>query len=167
MLVFLRQRWFLCALLAGVGLALTMPNAVHAWTKELWPELVVALALFLMAWTMPSRSLAGELRRPCASLWAMTISYGFFPGWAWRLGILAAAEVKVGLLLAAAVRCTLASCVLWTRLAGGNEATALLTVLCCTASSWCMTTLWLAATTGAHVEISATKMMVDLARTLI
>lgn len=167
MLVFLRQRWFLCALLAGVGVALAMPHALHAWTTELRPKLVVALALFLMAWTMPSRSLAGELRRPWASLWAMMISYGLLPGAAWLVGAIAPADVKVGLLLAASVPCTLASCVLWTRLAGGNEATALLTVLGCTLSSWFMTTFWLAITTGTQVEIPAAAMMRDLALTLI
>ena len=167
MLVFLRQRWFLCALLTGVSLALSLPHVVHAWTQELPPQLVVALALFLMAWTMPSRSLAGELRRPWAALWAMAISYGFLPGAAWGLGMLAPADVKIGLLLAASVPCTLASCVLWTRLAGGNEATALLTVLGCTLSSWFITTFWLATTTGTQVEIPAVKMMGDLALTLI
>ncbi len=167
MLVFLRQRWFLCALLASVSLALALPHVVHPWTQELPPQLVVALALFLMAWTMPSRSLAGELRRPWASLWAMAISYGFLPGAAWLLGIVAPADVKIGLLLAASVPCTLASCVLWTRLAGGNEATALLTVLGCTLSSWFVTTFWLATTTGTQVEIPAATMMLDLALTLI
>lgn len=164
----LAQRWFVCALAVGVGLALAMPAAVHAWTQDLPPQVVIAVALFLMAWTMPSRSLAGELQRPWAALWAMTISYGFLPGAAWLAGLVAPLkDVQIGLLLAASVPCTLASCVLWTRLAGGNEATALLTVLGCTLSSWFITTFWLAATTGAHVEIPALAMMLDLALTLI
>src|SRR5262245_35658077 len=167
MLVFWRQRWFLCALLAGVGLALTMPHAVHACTYWLPPQLVVALALLLMALTMPGRSLAGELRRPWASLWAMAISYLLLPAAAWLVGLIAPADVKVGLLLAASVPCTLASCVWWTRLAGGNEATALLTVLGCTASSWFMTTFWLTVTTSTQVEIPVIKTMRDLALTLM
>src|SRR2546425_1197271 len=129
MLAFLSQRWFLCALVAGVGLALVTPHAVHAVTRHLPPQYVVAVALFLMPWTMPSRSLAGELRQPWAALWAVVIGYGFLPGASWLLGHLAPLpDIQIGLLLAASVPCTLASCVLWTRLAGGNEATALLTV---------------------------------------
>ena len=168
MLAFLIQRWFLVAILAGVALALALPRAVHAWTRELPPHVVIAVALFLMAWTMPGRSLAGEMRRPWAALWAMVISYGYLPCAGWLVGMLAPSQdVSVGLLLAASVPCTLASCVLWTRLAGGNEATALVTVLGCTLSSWFFTTFWLAVTTGAKVEIPVLKMMFDLALTLI
>ena len=164
---FLMQRWFLCALVAGVGLTLAMPQPVHVLTQDWPPQIVIAVALFMMAWTMPSRSLAGELRKPWAALWAMAISYGFLPGAAWLVGMLAPPDVRVGLLLAASVPCTLASCVLWTRLAGGNEATALLTVLGCTLSSWCITAFWLAATTDTQVEISLQAMMIDLAMTLV
>ena len=168
MFAFLAQRWFLCALLAAVSLAMAAPHAVDPWTNELPPQLVIAVALFLMAWTMPSRSLASEVRWPWAALWAIAISYGLLPGAAWLIGMLAPTQdVKIGLLLAASVPCTLASCVLWTRLAGGNEATALLTVLGCTLSSWFITTFWLEATTGTHVEIPAAAMMLDLALTLI
>jgi len=168
MLAFLAQRWFLCALVAGVGLALLAPHAVRAVTQYLPPQLVVAVALFLMAWTMPSRSLAGELRQPWAALWAVGIGYGFLPGTGWLLGHLAPLpDIQIGLLLAASVPCTLASCVLWTRLAGGNEATALLTVLLCTLGSWFLTTFWLAATTGSQVDIPVVKMMRALVFTLV
>ena len=40
-----------------------------------------------------------------------------------------AADVRIGLILVASVPCTLSTAVLWTRLAGGNEATALLTAM--------------------------------------
>src|SRR6185436_1965031 len=76
-------------------------------------------------------------------------------------------DLRVGLLLAASVPCTLASCVLWTRMAGGNEATALCSVLVSTLSSWFATTAWLTNTTGADVELPAGRMMLDLVLTLI
>src|SRR5436309_3535078 len=98
----LAQRWFLVLLLGGLVVALTFPHAVEVATQHLRPQVVVALALFLMAWTMPSRSLAGELRRPGAALWAMTISYGLLPAAAWALGELTSLpDVRIGLLLAA------------------------------------------------------------------
>jgi predicted Na+-dependent transporter len=52
--------------------------------------------------------------------------------------------------------------VLWTRLGGGNEATALLVTLISTATSWLVTTLWLTATTGTAVALDAGGMMLDL-----
>ncbi len=168
MLHFLAQRWFLGALVAGVAFSLFFPNALHPWLAHVPPDYVIAGSLFLMAWTMPTRTLTAELRRPGAALWAMAMSYGLLPAAAALVGDLAPlADVRVGLLLAASVPCTLASCVLWTRLAGGNEATALLTVLGCTLTSWFLTTFWLALTTGAQIEIPIVSMMLDLTRTLI
>src|SRR5262245_13653642 len=121
-----------------------------------------------MAWTMPTRSLAGELRRPWAALWALAISYGLVPILAWGLGRLPLSpDLRLGLLLTASVPCTLASCVLWTRLAGGNEATALVVVLAGTSSSWLITPLLLTWTTGTQVEFPVAEMMADLAVTLV
>src|SRR5262249_12880825 len=62
--------WFLISLCVGLGLTLSFPAFFAPWTALLEPRLTVALALFLTAWTMPGRSLAGELRQPLPSLWA-------------------------------------------------------------------------------------------------
>ena len=162
------QRWFLCALLLGVSLALWLPQAFQPWTRQIPPAGVIGCALFLMAWTMPSRSLAGELRRPWAALWALAISYGLVPVLAWCTGHLPLTpDLRIGLFLTACVPCTLASCVLWTRLAGGNEATALLVVLAGTSSSWLVTPLLLTWMTGTQVELPVGQMMADLALTLV
>lgn len=165
---FFVQRWFLCALFAGVSLALWLPHFFEPWTRHVPPAWVIGCALFFMAWTMPTRSLAGELRRPWAALWALAISYGLVPLLAWCTGHLPMAEdLRVGLLLTASVPCTLASCVLWTRLAGGNEATALLVVLAGTSSSWLITPLLLTWMTGTQVALPVARMMADLAITLV
>src|SRR4051812_42303532 len=100
----LAQRWFLLLLLGGLSVALALPHVAQLATEHLPLQVVIALALFLMAWTMPSRSLAGELRRPGACLWAITISYGLLPAAAWALGELnSLPDVRIGLLLAASV----------------------------------------------------------------
>lgn len=165
---FLVQRWFLCALLGGVGLALWRPHLFQPWTQRVPPAWVIGCALFLMAWTMPTRSLAGELRRPGPALWALAISYGLVPFLAWCIGRLPLApDLRVGLFLSASVPCTLASCVLWTRLAGGNEATALLVVLGGTSVSWLLTPLLLTWLTGTQVDLPIPEMMIDLAMTLV
>jgi sodium/bile acid cotransporter 7 len=168
MLAFLAQRWLLCALVAGVSLALSVPHAFHVWTSALPPPFIIATSLFIVAWTMPHRSLADEVRRPWAALWALAISYGLVPAAGWALGVLAPLpDVRVGLMLAASVPCTLASGVLWTRLAGGNEATTLLTVVGSTLSSWFVTTFWIAVATRTHAEVPVLDMMLVLALTLV
>jgi sodium/bile acid cotransporter 7 len=168
MLASLAERWFLVTLILGVGLTLLFPDAVHLVTQPLPPHLIIAIALFLMAWTMPTRSLAAELRQPQAAAWAITLSYTATPALAWLVGLLTdAADVRIGMLVSACVPCTLASCVLWTRLAGGNEATALVALLGSTLLSWLATTGWLSALTGTQVELDVPRMMLDLVTTLV
>src|SRR5581483_11640757 len=75
--------------------------------------------------------------------------------------------VGVGLLISASVPCTLASAVLWTRLAGGNEATALLVILISTLMSCVTTTAWLVTLIGAGVQVPFSAMMRDLLATLV
>src|SRR5581483_10814944 len=71
------------------------------------------------------------------------------------------------LLIFASVPCTLASAAIWTRMAGGNEAIALLVTMLTTATSWLATTAWLAWTTGADTSVDTSGMMQGLALVLI
>jgi sodium/bile acid cotransporter 7 len=170
MLPFLAKRWFLLLLLGGVLVAWLWPDALE-WTRSHWvrPQLVMALALFLSAWSMESRSLYEALLRPWAALWASVISYGFLPALGWLNGAFLPIpeDFSIGIMICASVPCTLASAVLWTRMAGGNEATALLTTFITTGLSWFATTAWLTGTTGSHVEINTKAMMADLALILV
>jgi sodium/bile acid cotransporter 7 len=101
-------------------------------------------------------------------LWALAVSYGFLPALAWAAGtLLPSPDLRTGLLIIASVPCTLASAVLWTRLAGGNEAVALLVVLLGTAASWLVTTVWLTLTTSARVSLDTAGLMRDLALVLV
>jgi solute carrier family 10 (sodium/bile acid cotransporter), member 7 len=141
---FLAKHWFLFLLCAGVFIAMLTPDAMRPFTAYLEPRSTIAISLFLMAWTMPTATLFAEFKLPMASLWAIFLSYGVMPICAWGVGFLAPDEdIQIGLILMSAVPCTLASAVLWTRMAGGNEATALLTVMGTTFSSWILTTAWL------------------------
>jgi solute carrier family 10 (sodium/bile acid cotransporter), member 7 len=165
---FLAKHWFLIVLALGVGSTLLWPGAMHHVTDQWEPRRTIAISLFLMAWTMPTQSLVAEMRHPYASLWAVFLSYGFVPLSAWLLGFLAPIpDVQIGLILVSTVPCTLSSAILWTRLAGGNEATALLTVMGTTFTSWFLTTALLSLLTSTPVELDATAMMLDLVLSLI
>ncbi len=162
------KHWFLIALISGVAASLAFPSSLRAATERLEPRLIVALSLFLVAWTMPAESLLEEMRRPLASAWAVFLSYGLVPFSSSLLGRLAPdADVGIGLILVSAVPCTFSSAVLWTRMAGGNEATALLGVLGTTFTSWFMTTGLLAYLTGTVVELDIPAVMRDLTLSLI
>jgi sodium/bile acid cotransporter 7 len=170
MRAFLAKRWFLLALGAGVVGAVAFPGVLRPAVRLLAPQAVVALALFFMAWGLDSRSLGRSLLRPLPALWAVLISYAVVPLLAWLCAWLLPVppDFRVGLLIIASVPCTLASAVLWTRMAGGNEAVALLTVLVTTATSWLITPLWLAPLAGARpLSIDTAGMMRELLLCLV
>jgi sodium/bile acid cotransporter 7 len=165
---FVRKRWFLLLLLVGLLLAFLRTPGLHALTDVFDPRIVVGAALFLMAWGLESRKLVSALFRPWPALLAVIISYVLLPCLALAAGrLFDHGDYRVGLLLIASVPCTLASAVLWTRMAGGNEAIALLVIVLTTATSWLVTTSWLAAGAGADVALDVADMMRGLLLVLV
>jgi sodium/bile acid cotransporter 7 len=150
MMGFARKHWFLLLILAGTVTVVVRPQWL-GWTVWLNPSLFGATAVFLAAWTLETRSLGKAILRPQAALWAMVISYGLLPGMAWAAGGLLEPDFQVGVLLIASVPCTLASAVIWTRMAGGDEATTLLITFLTNCTSWLITTAWLTLVTGVSV----------------
>jgi len=164
---FLIKRWFLLVLLGGVLTAWLWPAGL-GWTRAVQPRLVMAVALFLSAWTLNSRRLYEACAYPWPALWAVAISYGLLPALGWLSGFLVSlADFRIGVMICACVPCTLASAVLWTRMAGGDEATALLSTFVSTALGWLATAAWLSWTTGSQVQLDTGAMMRELAVILL
>lgn len=164
----LAKHWFLLILGLGLGTAWLQPELLRPGVERLQARVLVTLALFLIAWGLETRQLARALLRPQAALWAVFISYALIPALAWiARGLLDDADLRVGLVIVASVPCTLASAVLWTRLAGGNEAVALLVVLLTTGTSWLVTTLWVTLGTGTQVGVDTAGMMASLFLVLV
>jgi sodium/bile acid cotransporter 7 len=154
--------------MAGLLAAWLCPQGLHPLTAQLEPRALVGMALFLMAWGLPSRHLLQSLMRPLPVLWAVLLSYGVLPALAYLIGwLLPDTDLRIGLLIIASVPCTLASAVIWTRLAGGNEATALLVVVLTTALSWLATTAWLVLGTGTATSIKTLDLMQGLVLVLV
>jgi sodium/bile acid cotransporter 7 len=165
---FLAKNWFLLALAAGVALALAAPGWVRPAAAWLWPSLIVALSLFLTSWAMEGRRLWLAVRRPWAALWAVAVGYGALPPLAWLLGLLSTTpDLALGLLLIASVPCTLSSAVIWTRLAGGDDAQALLGVLLLTGTGWLFTPLWLTLAAAGPVALPLAEVMGNLLLVLV
>lgn len=167
MSAFLRRRWFLSLVLGGLVLTWWCPDWFH-WTRAVDPRFIVAPALFLTAWTLESRSLFRALMKPLPALFAVLISYGLLPALGWATGqLLPSADLRIGLMIVVSVPCTLASALLWTRMAGGNEAVVLLVILFTSGTSWLATTAWLTFGTGTQVAVDTTGMMVGLVLVLV
>ena len=165
---FFLKRWFLLLLVGGLSLAAWMPRSLQPVVGVLEPRMIVSVALFLMAWCLESRHLWSTLLRPWPAVWAVFISYGLLPALAWTASLLLeGADFRIGLMIAASVPCTLASAVLWTRMARGNEATALLVTLLTTGTSWLATTGWLILGTGTQVGFDIGNLMLALFLVLV
>src|SRR5262245_38467192 len=148
---FLARSWFLLLLTAGVAVAAARPDVLRPLTGRLPLRPVVALTLFLTALGLDGRRLWVALARPAPVVWALAVSYGAVPALAWAAGrFLPINDLQLGLFVIACGPCTLSSAVVWTRLAGGNDALALLVVVASTALSWLVTTLWLTLATGQY-----------------
>ncbi len=169
---FLLRHWFLILLCLGVLVAWSATEVVRAAVTPIPISAIVPATLFLNAWTLESGRLWRAARRPGAVLLAVAVTYGLLPvlGWlagGWASDWFQTPDFRLGLLVATSVPCTLVSAVIWTRLAGGDEASALLVTLLTTCTSWFATTAWLTMTTGTAVEIEAGPMMLRLLVTLV
>ena len=90
------------------------------------------------------------------------MSYGLMPALAFLLDELnLPLGFQLGLCIVAAVPCTMSAATIWTRLANGNEAIALLVTLITTSTSWLVTTAWLSVLTGRTVQLDPLKMMME------
>jgi solute carrier family 10 (sodium/bile acid cotransporter), member 7 len=165
---FLLKRWFLVLLAVGLTLAAYRPGWLQPLTDRLEPRIVVGAALFFMAASLEGGRLVRALLHPLPALWAVFVSYALLPALAWMAGaLLPEGDLRIGLIIVASVPCTLASAVLWTRLAGGDEAVALLVILLTTAASWLVTTGWLVWMTGTEVVTDVGGMMRNLLLVLL
>lgn len=148
MLPFLRKHWFLLLLLVGTLLIIWQPRWL-GWTVWLNPTVCGSVAVLCSAWTLESRRLGQALLHPWPAVWALVVSYGLLPALVLFFGpLLNLPDYRIGLLLITSVPCTLASAVIWTRLAGGEEATALLITFLTNCTSWLATTAWLTLAIG-------------------
>lgn len=165
---FLARRWFFLLLSASIGFALLWPEWVRPCANSIPERLMVMLSLFLIAWSLSIGQLLETLRRPGGALWALAVSFGLLPGLAWFLRfLLPLDDLQVGLMICASVPSTLSSAVIWTRLAGGNDALAMLSTVLSSGIGWLATSYWLTVATRIETSLSAWTMMSDLLLVLI
>ena len=135
------QNWFLCALLIVIPLGLLLGSTdaasqMSAMLKRVPGSLLTAVILFLMSITLDSRKLVAALRSPRAVLAATVINQLIIPVMALPLlPLVSSPDLRLGLLIASIVPCTMAAASVWTRMANGNDAVSLLVTLltntCC------------------------------------
>jgi sodium/bile acid cotransporter 7 len=160
----LARQWFLIGLALVLGVGLTASGRLQPLANAtLLRNGVVAAVMFITALPLETGAMWRVLRRPWATVLAVAMNFGLLPLVAWVVSLGLRGQMAEGLLIAAAMPCTLASAAVWTRRAGGNDAVAILVTIITNLACFVVTPLWLVATTKTHVEIGLGEMMFKLA----
>jgi len=138
------RHWFLVLLVLVVSLGFAAPGPLVELAEITWLRNgIVAVVLFLMALPIEARQIRQALARPLPPLTAMGISYLFQPILAWLFSYGLSPEAARGLIVAGIVPSTLASGIVWTRRAGGNEAIAMVVTVLTNGCCFLVSPLWL------------------------
>jgi solute carrier family 10 (sodium/bile acid cotransporter), member 7 len=136
----------------------------EGWLARLKPsQVITAIVLLLMAFSLDSKHLKAAVRSPGPVLWASLVNYGGIPVLAWGLsGLQQIRDFQIGLMIAATVPCTLAAASVWTRKAKGNDAVSLMVTLLTNTLCFLATPFWLNLTIGQGVTLDTLDMIFRL-----
>lgn len=160
---FLVRRWFLLSLAAVLAAGFLAPGRFEGAANAVPREWVVAGVLFLMALPLEITAMWRALRHPWPTLLAVAISYLVLPPLAWVASHLLKGDLATGLIVTAAIPCTLASASVWTRRAGGNDAVSILVTIVTNLICFVVTPAWLLALTDSRVELDFFDLLLRLA----
>lgn len=159
----IKKQWFLIALAMVLLLGFLRPDwFAQAASIGALRSSIVATVLFLMALPLDTHTVWHTLRHPGPALLASTVNMGLMPLLAWALSRGLSGELAVGMLVASAAPCTLASAAVWTRRAGGNDATSILVTLLTNSTCFLTTPLWLLWTTRIDAQLNVAEMITKL-----
>ncbi|WP_164101698.1 bile acid:sodium symporter family protein [Candidatus Laterigemmans baculatus] len=124
---FVLRHWFLLLLAISLAVGFLGPSAIADLgdLPGLRPSLVAGV-LFLMGLGLGAPAVLESIRYPAAGLLALGINIVGVPLLAALVAPLLPIDLGGGLIVAAAVPCTLASASVWTRKGGGNDAISML-----------------------------------------
>lgn len=143
MLSAIRDRWFLIALVALLVAGMGWPSETRPLIGWLDGDWVVAIVTFVMALPLETSAIWGTVRRPGAAWLGAFVNSGICPPLGWLASLMLPRELAIGLIVATAVPCTLATAAVWTRRAGGNDAVAFLVTMITNLACFLVVPAWL------------------------
>ncbi|WP_146451918.1 bile acid:sodium symporter family protein [Bythopirellula polymerisocia] len=138
-----KRHWFLLSLGVVLFTGMAFPEACSGFAFAIPKNWVIAVVLMLMALPLRIDAMWNTVRRPGPALLAVVINAVVVPLLAWPLSYLLKGELAIGLVIAAAVPCTIASATVWTRLAGGNEAISIMVTVVTNLACFLVTPAWI------------------------
>lgn len=163
---FLARHWFLLALAFAVAAPIYWPQFLRPLHALVDPGWNVAAVMLINGLTLNGRRILNSLRRPGRVLSGVLIGYaivavlGFAAS---RLLLETNRSLTLGILVITAMPTTLASSIIWTRMARGNAALALLMVVASNGLGFLLTPLILFLTVGRFMTLSLQEMMAGFA----
>lgn len=153
MVGFLQRQWFLIALFVLFVLGFAAPEFFRPFAEaKSLRNVIVGIVLFIMALPLDTGSIGDSIRRPWPALLASFVNVGILPLVAWLMSQVLAGDMKTGILVTAAVPCTLASAAVWTRRAGGDDSVSILVTAITNITCFLTVPFWLYVTTGSEMS---------------
>lgn len=162
MLAKVRDRWFLVALVVLLVAGLGWPSAIRPSIGWLNGDWVVAIVTFVMALPLETSAIWGTVRRPGAAWLGAFMNAGACPPLGWLASLLLPPELAIGLIVATAVPCTLATAAVWTRRAGGNDAVAFLVTMITNLACFLVVPGWLWLLSGLRANVDYRAIVIGL-----
>jgi sodium/bile acid cotransporter 7 len=161
MLSFLRQRWFLLALIAALWAGIGWPEVMSPLVR--WPpsEVLVAGVTFIMALPLETAALWSAARRPGPAWLASALNSGAAPPLGWLASRMLPPELATGVIVATSVPCTLATAAVFTRRAGGNDAVAFLVTIITNLACFLVVPAWLWLLVGGESQADLRRAEID------
>jgi len=159
----LQKQWFYLGM-AGVLILGYVWVRSGLWLGERSGLLVVAL-MFVMGLGLSPKGILAQLRKVRALGLFLLASYLLAPLVAWAAAWVffrGRQDLFTGLIIVGATATTLSSSIVWTRLAGGNGALALVMSITGNSLQFLVTPTWLGLMLGASVKFNVTNMMEKL-----
>lgn len=125
-----RRHGFLLTLAILFAIGFTAADYLRPVAEQDWLRSAVVFAvMWASGLTLPLRSVTDAVRRPTAVLAAVSLNTVAVPLAAWWIAGWIAPEWKLSFYVASLVPCTLASAMVWTRRAGGDDSIPMLTTV--------------------------------------
>lgn len=158
------RQWFLPALVISVAIGFGLTDWVRPLAEiAVFRSSITGWVLFLMGLTLNADSIARSIRKPGPALLGIGINTFLVPLLALPSLWLLSPGMAGGLIVTALVPSTLASAAVWTRKAGGDDATAMIVSVVTNLACFLVAPLGLWLILGRVAEISAREQIISLA----
>lgn len=158
------RQWFLPALVISLAIGFGLGDWVRPISEiAVVRSLITASVLFLMGLTLNADSIARSIRNPGPALLGIGVNTFLVPLVALPSLWLLPPEFAGGLIVTTLVPSTLASAAVWTRKAGGDDATAMIVSVVTNLACFLVAPLGLWLILGQLTEISAREQIASLA----